>query len=160
MRENGEEMDEKSRVAGFRRRWPAPARAPASSRKKARGAYVPARGGRVAPCLFWRVRARGVSKNFSKNFQLFFSLATFVSSRTGQNLCYINGKLYKKIKGRMFRSFYKCVEAKCDAELVVVDLKGGFLKIVRDHRPFCKNKGSLPTSFSSSSKIKCLLKDQ
>lgn len=87
-----------------------------------------------------------------------FSIATFVSSKTGQNLCYINGKLYKKIKGRMFRSFYTCVESNCDAELVVVDLKGGFLKITRDHRPFCKNKGSLPTS--ATSKIKCLQKDQ
>lgn len=34
-----------------------------------------------------------------------------------------------------------CVENKCDAEIIVNDLKGGFLKIVRDHRSFCKNRG-------------------
>lgn len=67
----------------------------------------------------------------------------FISSQSGQNLCLINGKLYKKIKGRMFRTYYKCVETKCDAELIVVDLKGGFLKIIRDHRPFCTNQGTL-----------------
>jgi hypothetical protein len=39
----------------------------------------------------------------------------------------------------MYRSYYICVEKSCDAEIIVNDLKGGFLKIVREHKSFCRN---------------------
>lgn len=61
-------------------------------------------------------------------------------SRSGGNLAQINGKVYKRIKGRMYRSYFKCIESKCDAEVIVSDLKGGFIRIVRGHRSDCKNE--------------------
>lgn len=59
----------------------------------------------------------------------------------------INGKVYKRIKGRMYRSYYMCIEAKCDAEVIVNDLKGGCIKVVRGHRPNCKNVGTDQVKF-------------
>lgn len=63
----------------------------------------------------------------------------FVTSKAGNNLAQINGRMYKRIKGTMYRSYYMCIETKCDAEVIVNDLKGGFIRIVREHRSFCKN---------------------
>lgn len=79
--------------------------------------------------------------NYNLKSHLSFA-ATFITSLTGQPLCSINGKLYKRIKGRMYRSYYVCVEEKCNAEIIVNDLKGGFLKIIREHRSSCKNRES------------------
>lgn len=70
----------------------------------------------------------------------FFLTVTFVVSRTGGNLAQINGKMYNRIKGRMYRSYFKCIESKCDAEVIVNDLKGGFIRIVRGHRSDCGNE--------------------
>ena len=69
-----QEWPRKIELQVFRRPVAGAGGAPASSRKKARGAYAPARGGRVAPCLCWRVGARETPKNYFKN------IATLVTS--------------------------------------------------------------------------------
>lgn len=79
--------------------------------------------------------------NRSASNEIFFPtlLVTFVVSRSGDNMAQIDGRLYKRTKGRMYRSYFQCIETKCDAEVIVSDLKGGFMKVLRGHRPGCKN---------------------
>lgn len=80
-----------------------------------------------------------IRTNSNQFLLLFLLLVIFVTSREGNNLAQINGQMYKRIKGRMYRSYYMCIEKQCDAEVIVNDLKGGCIKIVRAHRSFCKN---------------------
>lgn len=47
--------------------------------------------------------------------------------------------MYKKIKGTAYRTYFACVEPKCNAQIIIHDLKGGFIKVVQDHRNNCKN---------------------
>lgn len=67
-------------------------------------------------------------------------IATFIASRTGENLIQLNGRMYRKTLGRAYRSYWQCIEIRCDAEIMVNDLKGGFLKIIKDHRPHCQHE--------------------
>lgn len=55
-------------------------------------------------------------------------------------MAHINGKIYKRTKGRMYRSYFTCIEENCNAEVMVNDLKGGYIRIIRDHRSGCKSK--------------------
>lgn len=97
--------------------------------------------------IFFESKISSFEQILIKKLFLFFRLlVVFVTSRAGNNLAQINGRMYKRIKGRMYRSYYKCIETKCDAEVIVNDLKGGFIRIVREHRSFCTN--------TSKSKVK------
>lgn len=63
----------------------------------------------------------------------------FVVSRNGGNLAQINGQMYKRTKGRMYRSYFMCIEPECKAEVIINDLKGGFIRVVSEHGQNCKH---------------------
>jgi hypothetical protein len=62
-----------------------------------------------------------------------------VTSRGGGSLIQFNGKMYRKIKGTPYRSIYLCTERKCEAQIMVNDLKGGMVKIIKNHHSRCMN---------------------
>ena len=52
------------------------------------------------------------------------------------------GKFFRKIAGRCYRSFWKCIQDSCEGQIMFNDLKGGCVKVVADHIRYCNNKGS------------------
>lgn len=76
---------------------------------------------------------------FANKFSLSFFLVLFVTSKGGGNLVKFNGKMYRKIKGTPYRSTYLCTEKKCEAQIMVNDLKGGMVKVMKNHHAQCLN---------------------
>lgn len=56
-------------------------------------------------------------------------------------------KVYKKLKGRAYRCYYKCVVTGCPGQVMVNDLKGGSLKLIDDHFSNCDSHKEI-TMFS------------
>lgn len=71
------------------------------------------------------------------------STVVFLTSKEGISLARIKGKDYKKIKGTAYRTYYACVDTSCHAQVVISDLKGGFIKILKDHKTNCKNNSKV-----------------
>jgi hypothetical protein len=75
---------------------------------------------------------------FLTNSLLSFAVL-FVTSRGGGSLVQFNGKMYRKIKGTPYRSTYLCTEKNCEAQIIVNDLKGGTVKVIKSHNSRCMN---------------------
>lgn len=51
----------------------------------------------------------------------------------------IQNRLYKKIKGRAYRSYWLCIAEKCLGQVMVNDLKGGEVVQITPHMKDCLN---------------------
>lgn len=51
----------------------------------------------------------------------------------------IQNRLYKKIKGRAYRSYWLCIKERCDGQIMVNDLKGGEIVQITPHVKACMN---------------------
>lgn len=49
----------------------------------------------------------------------------------------IQNRLYKKIKGRAYRSYWLCIEMGCSGQIMVNDLKGGEIVEITPHDKHC-----------------------
>lgn len=49
----------------------------------------------------------------------------------------IQNRLYKKIKGRAYRSYWLCIEEGCSGQIMVNDLKGGEIIEITAHSNNC-----------------------
>lgn len=91
-------------------------------------------------------------KRYSQILKLFYYqiLAGFIcmapkglkADQLGNVIVGINNKLYRKLKGRAYRSYYICINKGCEGEVMVNDLKGGEIKEIRPHEVFCENLNS------------------
>lgn len=49
----------------------------------------------------------------------------------------INNKLYKKCRGRAYRTYYICIKKNCGGQVMVNDLQGGIINEVQPHVASC-----------------------
>lgn len=51
----------------------------------------------------------------------------------------INNKLYKKLRGRAYRTYYICIKKNCEGQVMVNDLQGGVVTEIKPHTVTCEN---------------------
>lgn len=54
-----------------------------------------------------------------------------------QEVLQFNGKEYKKLVGRAYRSYWTCLNRPCEGQVLINELKGGSIKLVKEHSPGC-----------------------
>lgn len=65
--------------------------------------------------------------------------AYLVTKQNNQETVLYNGYTYKKYKGRAYASYFTCIGHGCTGQIVLSELKGGSIKIQRDHLDDCKS---------------------
>uniref|UniRef100_A0A1B0CAM1 FLYWCH-type domain-containing protein n=1 Tax=Lutzomyia longipalpis TaxID=7200 RepID=A0A1B0CAM1_LUTLO len=61
----------------------------------------------------------------------------YIDADIKDDVMHLHSKIYKKYMGRAFRSYWRCINASCGAQLVLSDLKGGSIKVMSEHTPDC-----------------------
>lgn len=59
------------------------------------------------------------------------------SSKAPSHLLKYDGRLYKKVIGRAYRTYWKCIEKACNGQLLVNELKGGSISTHVKHATNC-----------------------
>lgn len=92
-----------------------------------------------------------ISFNSNDKVIIFFTISGLIciapkglraADQLGNILVGINNKLYRKLRGRAYRSYYICINKGCEGEVMVNDLKGGVIREIRSHESFCENINS------------------